>query len=92
MKECLRFCGPSDPTYGNTQNAREREAAKECLGTIYADNSAVDAVGGAPTMHNAGLAGRVGATYGHPPHGQGRVYRGQGGSGASRAPLPGGRP
>ena len=50
---CLRFCGPPDPARSNVRNAREREASKECLDTIYADNIAIYATGGAPTMQAA---------------------------------------
>ena len=55
MKECLRFCGPLDPARSNKRNARECEASKECLNTIYADDSVVDATGGVPTIQNTAL-------------------------------------
>lgn len=84
IKECLQFRGPPDPARGDEIYARVRTAAKECLDAIYSDSGAgSDQMGGAPSSHNAGLAGGISSSYGQPAYGGGGggsgIYAGQGG-------------
>lgn len=83
VKECLQFRGPPDPARGDEIYARVRNAAKDCLDTVYSDSGSGEQGGGG--SHNAGLSGGMGTSYGQ------SAYGGQGGGGGGGAGIYGGQ-
>ena len=85
IRLATNFRGPPDPVRGDEPYNRVRQAAKECLDTIYSDTPTT----AEQSPYNTSGGGGMSNTYGAPPHAQQSSPYGGGGGGGGGGGMPG---